>query len=438
MSTAQPIKQRSLSWYAMAYAGTGIAQKGFGFLLAMWLARTLSKEEYAQFGLLFALQSGLTAFAMAGIVEVVISFLNTHRDTGARGRLYRAANTVFLSLSGMLVLCAVAVFVFYLRGVGVGLWTFACVLAGALLAAQFLVQSSLVRLEERHGDAIVFAFCAPMAGFIGAASAFALRPEVGSYFLGFAAASVLTLLVARLRGIGHFDFTTDTAEIAPLRRSIAPYICVALLTWASGYGNVWVVEALFTPALVAEFAFAYTLSSILQLAANAMNQVWSPRFFNIVGTVPTRELEAQNMKFYRLQGAVLGAVSAAFLLALPHLQQMFGGNLSEYEVVTGLACLFAGYAVTIPWWHAQNYFLFHGEGSQLMRIVLATTAAGMLAWVAVMFAFGTSGIYLGFLLLMALRSTGIWIIARRRWAIGLPWQGPVIACGLIAAALLAS
>lgn len=435
---SQAVKQRSMSWYALAYAGTGIAQKGFGFLLAMWLARTLTKDEYAQFGLLFALQSGLTAFAMAGIVEVVISFLGTHRDAPARARLYRAANTVFLGLSGLLAVGAVAVYLLYLRGAGIGMWPFVCVLAGALLAAQFLVQASLVRLEERHGAAIVFAFWAPVAGFVGAACAFALRPAVDSYFFGFAAASLLTMLAARLRGAGYFSASRDAAEIAPVRKSIGPYIGVAVLGWASGYGNVWVVEGLFTPALVAEFAFAYTLASILQLAANAMNQVWSPRFFKIVGTLPPHEIESQNMKFYRLQGLVLGLVSVAFLVVLPHLQRLFGGNLSEYHVTGGLAWLFAGYAVTIPWWHAQNYFLFKGEGARLMRIVLATTATGMLAWFGVMVALGPAGIYLGFFLLMALRSAGIWFVARRLWSIGLPWQGPAIACALIAVPALAA
>jgi O-antigen/teichoic acid export membrane protein len=437
LSTSGAVRQRSMSWYALAYAGTGIAQKGLSFLLAMWLARTLSKEQYAHFGLLFALQSGLTAFAMAGIVEVVISFLNTHRDAASRARLYRGANSVFLTLSAVLVVVATLVYAVYLRGTGIGPLPFACVLVGALLAAQFLVQSSLVRLEERHGDAIVFVFWAPMAGVAGAACAFALRPAVDSYFFGFAAASLLVLLAARMRGIGHFAIATDVAEITPLRRSIAPYIAVAVLAWASGYGNVWVVEAIFTPAQVAEFAFAYTLSSILQLAANAMNQVWSPRFFKIVDTVPAAEIEAQNVKFYRMQGGLLGAVAAAFLAVLPYAQQLIGGNLSSYHVTGGLAWLFAGYAVTIPWWHAQNYFLFKGEGSRLMRIVLATTVGGMIAWIGAMFIFGTGGIYVGFFLLMALRSAAIWLVARRLWSIRLAWQGPLLACALIALPLLA-
>lgn len=426
------MKQRSLSWYAIAYAGTGIAQKGFGFLLALWLAHTLSKDDYARFGLLFALQSGLTAFAMAGIAEVVISFLATHQGDASRARLFRSANTVFVALSLLLAVVAALVYVFYLRHNGVHWLWFACVVAGGVLAAQFLLQSNFVRLEEKHSEAILFGFAAPMAGLAGAAAAFAIWRDVGSYFLGFAVASALMLAGVRAAGIGNFRVSQGREEVDPIRKAIAPYMGVAALGWLSGYGNIWVVEALFPARFVAEFTFAYTLSAILQLAANAMNQVWSPRFFNIVHTAAAAEIDRQNMRFYRFQGLVLGVLSAIIVVGLPYLLKLLGGNLAQYDIADGLAWLFAGYAVTIPWWHAQNYFLVHGEGGRLMRIVVVTALLGMGAWFAAMLIFGSGGIYLGFFLLMLFRSIGIWFVARRFWAISLPWHGPALACVLIA------
>lgn len=425
-------KQRSMSWYAMAYAGTGIAQKGFGFLLALWLARTLSKEEYARFGLLFALQSGLTAFAMAGIVEVVISFLGRHQGPERRAELFRAANTVFAALSLLLAAGSAIAYWFYLNHAGVRLLPFVCVLLGALVAAHFLLQSNFVRLEERHGAALVFGFWAPMLGLAGAAAAFVLRPSVDSYFLGFAGASFLVLLVLRFAGPANYGLSKNSGEVRPMRLSIAPYMGVAALSWVSGYGNVWIVKSMFPARLVAEFAFAYTLSSILQLAANAMNQVWSPHFFKIVHSAEPADTERQNIRFYRFQGAALGVVAALIVLGLPYLLKFAGGNLATYDVAGGVAWLFAGYAVTIPWWHAQNYFLVHGEGKRLMRIVLSTTAVGMAVWVGIMAIFGADGIYLGFFLVMLFRSIGICIVARRLWRISIAWQGPSIACALIA------
>lgn len=431
------MKQRSLSWYAIAYAGTGIAQKGFGFLLALWLARSLSKDEYASFGLLFALQSGMSAFAIAGIAEVVISFLSTHQGAEARARLFRSANTVFVALALVLVAISTIVYATNLRQTGTSWLEFACVVAGGVLAAQFLLQSNFVRLEEKHTAAIIFGFCAPMAGLAGAAAAFAYDPKAESYFLGFAGASVLVSIAVRSTGTGHFGLSRKRADVEPIRAAIAPYMGVAAIGWLSGYGNVWVVEAMFPARFVAEFTFAYTLSAILQLAANAMNQVWSPRFFNIVNTTPAAEIDRQNLRFYRFQGMALGAVSAVILLVLPYALKALGGNLSQYDIVDGLAWLFAGYVVTIPWWHAQNYFLVHGEGARLMRIVVYTAVAGMLAWFGAMFVFGSAGIFLGFFFLMLSRSAGIWFAARRMWNIGLAWQGPAIACVLIALAVLA-
>jgi O-antigen/teichoic acid export membrane protein len=425
-----------MSWYVMAYAGTGIAQKGFGFLLALWLARTLTKEEYAKFGLLFALQSGLTAFAMAGIVEVVISLLGRRKGHERRAGLFRAANTLFAVLSLLTAAVSAILYWFYLRHSGVRWLPFVCVLLGALVAAHFLLQSNFVRLEERHGAALVFGFLAPMAGLVGAASAFLLQASVDSYFLGSVGASVLVLIALRFVGFGSHGLSKSRSEVRPMRLSIAPYIGVTALGWVSGYGNVWVVESMFPARLVAEFAFAYTLSSVLQLAANAMNQVWSPHFFKIVNSAEPADTERQNMRFYRFQGLALGAVAAVMVFGLPYLLKFAGGNLAGYDVAGGVAWLFAGYAVTIPWWHAQNYFLIKGEGKRLMRIVLSTTAVGMAAWVGAMALFGAAGIYVGFFLLMLFRSTGICIVARRLWGISIAWQGASIACALIAVSSL--
>ena len=157
--------------------------------------------------------------------------------------------------------------------------------------------------------------------------------------------------------------------------------------------------------------------------------------FRSVGQQPAAQLEARNQRFYRLQGLALGLCGAAVVLVLPPLLGLAGGNLLQYRSIgPDLSWLFAGYAVAIPWWHAQNYFLVHGQGRQLMSVVIASTVAGVAAWLLMMWAFGVVGVYAGFMVQMLIRSACIWWVARRAWSLRLAWQGPALALVLLAGA----
>ena len=69
--------------------------------------------------------------------------------------------------------------------------------------------------------------------------------------------------------------------------------------------------------------------------------------------------------------------------------------------------------------------LAHGEGRELMRIVLVTSAIGLAAWVTLMWVLGPVGVYIGFFSQMVLRTLGIFIAARKKWPIAIAWDGVV-------------
>jgi O-antigen/teichoic acid export membrane protein len=428
-----------LAWYAIAYAGAAAVQKGIGFVLFLWLAHSLSVENYATFGLLFALQSGLSALAGAGIGESVIGLLKQHPSDAQRRKLFDSANTVFVLLGLVSMVLGAAVYALLIDDAAAHADDLLYVIVGGVLTALFTLQATLARLEERHLSSLALSFFAPLSGLAAGFVAFLWGHTVTSFYLGMAAGLAASWMVFRLLGVGFYGVTAKTQDIAPILASVGPYIGIALLGWLSGYGSTYLVKSFFTASDVAKFTFAYTLSSVMHLVATSLNQVWSPRFFRLAHDLPLDQLEQRNRRFYALQGAALGAVGALVLAAVPVAINLAGGNLAAYRGMhVELFLLFAAYAVCIPWWHSQNYYLVHGKGKELMKVMLVTSVVGLGLWLLAMWTLGVVGVYLGFLVQMTVRMLGTVIWARRVWAIRALWEGAAIALLLLGAGSLAA
>ena len=73
-------------------------QKLLGFVVFLWLAKVLPLGEYAQFGLLYALQQALTTLGSAGVVEALVGESKAHPRPSERAHLVATANLAFLFL----------------------------------------------------------------------------------------------------------------------------------------------------------------------------------------------------------------------------------------------------------------------------------------------------------------------------------------------------
>ena len=354
-------------FFSVAYSASAAVQKGLGFLLFMWLANYLSVENYAKFGLLYALQAGVAGLAAAGIVEVVIGLLKSYESKESRIALFSGANTVFLGLSLMCVVLVALGSGLLMRLSGAALLVlFAAAIAG-VLTAYFAMQSQLVRLEEKHGASLALNFFPPLVGLLGGAIGLMTVDGVAGFFVGYSIGLLASLVPFNLLKVGFYGFVRQAQQTLPITLRIAPYIPIAVLGWGSGYGNTYLVQSFFTPLDVARFTFAYSLSSIMQLVATSLNQVWSPRVFKLIHEAPFSEVEKRNRRFYTTQGLVLGVAGAAVLVAAPVVIQLVGGGLEAYRGLTReLLFLFLAYGFSTPWYHAQNYYFVHNKGKELM------------------------------------------------------------------------
>lgn len=422
-------ERKELVLYAGLYAATAGALKLTGFVLFLWIARTLSVEAYADFGLSYALQTGLAMVALAGIVEAAVGLLNQNRTGEQRDALFAAANTAFLLMAGPITAVAMLAYVGLIRSRESGWATLAYVLVSGILLGFAALQSQLVRLQEKHVASMAFSFLAPLIGFAGGYLAFVVDQTVQSFFLGTTLGMAATLVGLRLWGIGFYQFRDGVADARPIFRGVGPFIAIAALGWLGGYGNTYVIEVLFAPTDVARFTFALMVTSIMQLIATALNQVWSPRFFRLIQEASSESVERGNRMFFRGQGLALGLTGGILLAVFPAAMRALGGNLVAYESMRlELLFLVMAYVILSPWWHCYNYYVVHGEGQEAMRLTLATSVLGMAVWMALMWMLGPLGIYAGFLMQMLLRMLAIVILAKRRWHITIAWDG--VAAGL--------
>lgn len=419
-----------LVWYAGLYAGTTALLKLVGFALFMWLAYALPVKDYAAFGLFYALQTALTSLALAGIFEAVVGLLQKHQTPVRRRRLLGAANTAFALMALPAIAFVLFVFFAFARASESGLQGLIYVLASGILIAYSSLQAQIIRLEEQHLSSLHFSFLSPLAGLIGGGGAFLFEKTVQSFFLGSAIGLSLSMLGLCVCRIGFYEFVSRINVVRPILLRVAPFIAIAFLGWLSGYGNNYFVKVLFNSEEVAKFTFVFTLSSILQLIASSLNQVWSPRFYRIVYERPLEEVEKKNRLFFRSQGLALGLAGGIVIAIYPATIGVLGGKLIAYQAMNvELLLLFASYVLLSPWWHCQNYYLVHGKGQQLMKIVLVTSVVGVVTWLMLMWLLGPIGIYIGFMAQMLLRTSAIVAFAKKHWSVTIAWEG--VALGLL-------
>lgn len=424
---------RGLIIYSGLYGGAAALLKLIGFVVILWLVRTLSVDDFALFGLLYAIQQGLSTFSSAGIVEATIGLLKEHQKPEQRARLFAKAHFAFFIMTISALVFALPVFRIFFRDSEISLLGYTTgVLGSGVLLAVASFRAQIIRLEEKHLWALSFNFFPALGGFLGGVAAVFLKRTAEAFFVGSAAGVIVALLGLWVSQAKHRGKAAPIGNSRVILWRAVPFMGVAFLGWLSGYGNNYVIDVLFLPAEVAKFTFLLSLCSIMLLIAGSVNQVWSPRFYRLIHETPFEIVEQNNKRFYWMLAMVLGYVGGFVIIVYPFGVVFLGGNLLAYQSMSlELSLLFAAYVVLTPWWHCQNHFLAHAKGPSILKITLVTSTIGIGIWVTLMFLVGSIGIYLGFFSQMLVRALGIFVCARRIWPVDVSWSGSAIGTFMI-------
>lgn len=413
---------------AALYGVSAALLRVIGFGIFLWIARSLPVEDYAQFGLLYALQQGLSTLALAGVSESIIGALKG-ATAAERFRLYWNGNAAFCVMASASVAFAGFVWVVFF-GTDVSPSTFVSVAGSGVLIAFATLQSQLVRFEENHIKSLAFGFVAPLSSVVGGAIGFGFQRGSSAYFWGSLTGLSTALAILAVVGVSLPSAVLDRGMVQRLLQQTVPFVVIAFLGWLSGYGNNYVIHGLFESRDVGNYTFLLSFAAVLLLVAGALNQVWSPRFYRLIEERGFDYVEERNCFFFRLLGMALGGVGGGLLTIFPAAMVVLGGHLAAYEAMSlPLSLIFASYVVLSPWWQCQNHFLFHARGKDVLKVILVTSSLGISVLLCLMWMFGPIGIYLGFFAQMLLRSLGLVAAARRRWDVRISLTG--IASGLL-------
>lgn len=411
------------------YGATATALKLVGFFVFLWMAQSLPIAEYASFGLFYALQAGLAAFVLAGIVEVSVGLTKNSEGPKDREYFYRLANTAFLVMAMAFIVLALLVFWLFANDSSSNVSVVLATILGGIALGFSSLQSQIVRLQERHFDSLCFNFLVPLAGFLVGGIGLYMYQSVGSFFAGSTIGVISGLLILWVAGIGDYKQAEILGDSRLILAPLPPFLLMAGLGWLSGYGNNYLINYLLVTEDVAKFTFLLSLSAAMQLIANSLNLVWGAHFYRIAEELPISQVEEKNRAVFRWLGIVMGIAAAVLVCLFSPVLSLIGGNLAIYQSMGfELFLMSVGYIVLLPWWHCHPYFILYAKGPELFRVLLITSVVGIAGWAVLMIWLGSLGVYLGFLFQMVIRALGVYLSAKKYWPLTISWEGIAGGC----------
>lgn len=415
------------------YTGLSVASsvglKLGGFLLFLWMARSLPVERYAHFGLLYALQVAWGTFTLAGIQEAV-AFLGRGRhslqeldDLDKRGVVafwVISATYALIGTAGLLV--SATIFGWKNFNSTELISCSVCGIAQAFCA----LKSQLLLLRDRHLASWSIGFVVPATILGGGWLGFAAENSVESYFFSAALGATAGLLT-----LSFFGTRTPIQKRRVVWRGtnailalVPPFCALAVLGWLSGYGNNYVVGILFGAREIAHFTFLLSVSAAMNFFINPVSSFWAAKFYSLTPRVSAQALERMNRMLFLGLGIAIGIAIAVLTYSFEAATERIGAGLLSYRhLKVELFLMCAGYLFLIPYWYCANYFVYYGRGVQLLRLNVWATLIGFTCWIALMYLLGAIGIYAGFLVQMFIRSAGVFQTARKTWGLRVPWEG---------------
>lgn len=408
------------------YGGAEVAARGVQFVCLFMLARNSSKAEYGALGLLFAVQQLFTMLTLAGVTEVMTGRSAEFRQSGQLGSLFANSHRLLLKkisiLIGFACLAAGALLFFNAEHLSPATF-FCCCISGMLLGKSRLI-GSMYQLKQRHAMAVVFQTLPLLICYsVGLASALIWSNPVDGLFIGGCGGLLLWTLVSspiQLPSSGLISL--DMGLQQRLFTDSLSFAAIAFLGWLAGYGNSIAVGGLLDVRAVADYTMTLHFDGIVAILLSSIASVWFPRFYQMAAEEPPERLNAANSLAFLVHSLVGAVASGVLLILFPLVPRLLQGNFSGYSHLgTYMTAVFAAQIILTGYYRSHAYYLLHRRGPQFFRILLATSALGFGAWYGLMMVLGAPGIYVGVVVMAALRSAGTHFYAQRQW--GLPaWE----------------
>ena len=426
---------KNLVAHSSINAFASILTKGFSFIVMLFIARTLSVNEYSFFGQLYSIQQVMVGLIGAGFIESII--LITHNSKWDKIAIYKNALLASIPITLIFLFIAFLILTWFRYSVFSNSESiaFAIAILSGCMGGYYVFFSKLNRLLENHIYALLLLNIPLIITFmVGGLFVFALE-RANMFFVGGLIGLFVTGIILNKTYFLFIknNYKTSKPLIAQIHQNIAPYISVAFLGWLSGFGNVFLI-GLFLPDLsIAKYTFLYSISGIMLLVANSVNQIWSPHFYNISKDNPTELVEKQSYFFYTIASVILSAAASFMVLFYQPLIDLIGGSLVAYRDSTlALSLILASFLIYTPVWHCRNHLYLKSSGSVMLKLSTIAYSISLLLMVFAIYIFGDIGVYIGSFCLALIQAFCFCLYAYKKWQINFPFGAIFYGCMIVA------
>ncbi len=366
----------------------------------------LEKEEYAKFGIYYAILTGVVAFSQSGLFELGASARDSSEITRSiylKSLILRLLDLFFKSsaalfLTGLILVIVKSNFmpygiVFFALSIGI---IFA---AGNTLANLFRLTDDITL-----GVTVLVMFIAlSSVGFlVGARAGHTAQSSIqGAAIIGFV--SIFSFYLFNFRKIIFFQKIKLLAK--KNTTILIDYTLISVFGWLAGYGMNLFIYFILTTELVAEYFLIYSSIAAMGLITASINNSWAPRFIFEHHNNPDRAAR-KNRKIFLIELLIVTVLSLVILFIAIFLKDY---NKSKSAVIIWKNIEYIGLSlatitISIPWWCIQNYYTRDGISGDYKRLVLSSSFVGLATWISLIYFFKIDGLYIGLFLNSAIKT----------------------------------
>ena len=239
------------------YGSTAILAKSFQFFTIIYLEHELPEVNFVDYGLKYALQTGIVVFTVFGINEGMIS-----RYVKVVDKDLLLNNSIKIVLIGQLL---ILLFSFGFYSFSEYLYP---VINGVILG-NLLMTSCVFKLNEQHSKARFYLYIPQIIFHTVIFICIYSQIKMDSFLLSTIALIIFLILFQIKNNLLSFKSKISFDTLKHLIFESSSYYSMAIIGWLSGYGFSWVIKYIFTESDVAQYIYIYTFSGIILLFTNS-------------------------------------------------------------------------------------------------------------------------------------------------------------------------
>ena len=359
------------------YGLVAVLAKSFQFFAVIYLEYELLEVDFVDYGLKYALQSGVAVFTVFGVNEGMIS-----RYVKVTYKNLLLNNSMKIVLIGQLVFFLFLIFYF-------GFYRFSDYIfptINGLILGNLLMTSCIYKLSEKHSKARFYLYVPQILFHVLILACVYLSLNIDPFLISTFGLMIFLFLFNSKNMLTQIQSKLDIKTFFELVYESASYYSMAIIGWLSGYGFSWVIKYLYNDTDVAQYIYIYTFSGVILLFTNSIFNVWNPYYLNSNQNI---SIKTQDL-VYDLVSIGITLISILTALFLYFLKNDF-----EHQLIN-LAILLSSFILYVPIWRARLYFQKLKKGWVLMRLTFISSITSYILFLSVQDSLGPISVYLFF------------------------------------------